>query len=77
MHCLLALLTNDLCIVHASLIVCWLVRLRLACCCLLRGPVTVVVPALLGVVRSVCAHMFLAERAMLLCPVLLGLLGVA
>ena len=42
---------------------------------LLAGPITVAAPALLGVVRSVRAPMFLAERTVLLCPALLGLLG--
>ena len=39
--------------------------------------VSVVAPALLGVVRSVRAPMFLAERAMLLYTALLGFFGVA
>ncbi len=39
----------------------------------------IVVPALLGVVCSVCAPMFCTERerAVLLCPALLGVFGVA
>ena len=43
--------------------------------CLLVASVLVVIPALLGVACRVCAPMFLAERTMLLCPALPGLLG--
>ncbi len=42
---------------------------------LLVASISVVAPALLGVVYSVRAPMFLAERAMLLCLALHGLLG--
>ena len=70
-HCLLSFLADQLGKVHSTG---WLVGFGHPSC-LLVASILVVMPALPGVICYLCAPMFLAERAVLLCLALLGFLG--